>query len=154
MRVTSGCHCGHITYEAEVDPVTVRVCHCTDCQRLTGTAFRANIASLPGTFRLKSGTPRIYIKTAESGTKPAHAFCPECGTPCILPRPNQTNQRMACGSEGSTSVRNLRHRSGRFGAVRRCPGRWTCERSRKRSMASAGTVHVDESRNSAFLYQQ
>ena len=45
MRVTGGCHCGHITYEAEVNPVTVRVCHCTDCQRLTGTAFRANIAS-------------------------------------------------------------------------------------------------------------
>ena len=48
MKVTGDCHCGHITYEAEVDPVTVRVCHCTDCQRLTGTAFRANIASLPG----------------------------------------------------------------------------------------------------------
>jgi hypothetical protein len=30
---------------------------------------------------LTSGTPRIYIKTAESGTKRAHGFCPECGTP-------------------------------------------------------------------------
>ena len=29
MKVTGGCHCGHITYEAEVDPATVRVCHCT-----------------------------------------------------------------------------------------------------------------------------
>jgi hypothetical protein len=55
--------------------------HCTDCQKLTGTAFRAAIASLPGTFVLKSGTPKIYIKTAESGNKRAHAFCPECGTP-------------------------------------------------------------------------
>jgi len=34
MRVTGGCHCGQVTYEAEVDPATVRVCHCTDCQRL------------------------------------------------------------------------------------------------------------------------
>ena len=81
MKVTGGCHCGHVTYEAEVDPATVRVCHCTDCQKLTGTAFRTNIASLPGTFRFKSGTPKIYIKTAESGNKRAHAFCPECGTP-------------------------------------------------------------------------
>jgi hypothetical protein len=81
MKVTGGCHCGLITYEAEVNPETVRVCHCTDCQRLTGTAFRAGIASLPGTFVLISGAPKIYIKTAESGTKRAHAFCPDCGTP-------------------------------------------------------------------------
>jgi hypothetical protein len=81
MRVTGTCHCGSIAYEAEVDPTTVRVCHCTDCQKLTGTAFRAGIPSLPGTFRLKSGTPKSYIKTAESGNKRAHAFCPECGTP-------------------------------------------------------------------------
>jgi hypothetical protein len=90
MKVTGGCHCGHITYEAEVDPGTVRVCHCTDCQKLTGTVFRAAIPSLPGTFVLKSGTPKIYIKTAESGKKRVHAFCPECGTPiyATLPEPN------------------------------------------------------------------
>ena len=76
MKVTGGCHCGHITYEAEVDPATVRVCHCTDCQKLTGTAFRAAIPSLPETFVLKSGTPKIYIKTAESGKKRWHALLP------------------------------------------------------------------------------
>ena len=81
MKVTGQCHCGKISYEAEVDPATVRVCHCTDCQKLTGTAFRTNIATLPGTYRLTSGAPKIYIKTAESGTKRAHAFCPDCGTP-------------------------------------------------------------------------
>ena len=30
---------------------------------------------------MRSGTPKIYIKTAESGNKRAHAFCPGCGTP-------------------------------------------------------------------------
>jgi hypothetical protein len=49
MKVTGRCHCGQISFEAEVDPATVRVCHCTDCQTLTGTAFRTNVASLPGT---------------------------------------------------------------------------------------------------------
>jgi hypothetical protein len=90
MKVTGGCHCGLITYEAEVDPAIVRVCHCTDCQKLTGTAFRANISSMPGTFRFKSGSPKIYVKTAESGNKRAHAFCPECGTPiyAAAPGPN------------------------------------------------------------------
>jgi hypothetical protein len=99
MKVTGGCHCGHLKYEAEVEPGTVRVCHCTDCQRLTGTAFRTNIASLPGTFRLLGGAPKIYIKTAESGNKRAHAFCPECGTPiyAAAPEPNPPTYGLRVG---------------------------------------------------------
>ena len=99
MKVTGGCHCEHITYEAEVDPATVRVCHCTDCQKLTGTVSRATIASLPMTFRLKSGTPTIYVKTAESGNKRFHAFCPECGTPIYsaAPEPNQSTHVLRVG---------------------------------------------------------
>jgi hypothetical protein len=76
MKITGSCHCGHITYEAEVDPATVRVCHCRDCQKLTGTAFRTNIATLPGTFVLKSGTPKTYLKTAESGNKARSRLLP------------------------------------------------------------------------------
>ena len=99
MKVTGGCHCGHIKYEAEVDPGTVRVCHCSDCQKLTGTAFRTNIASLPGTFTLKSGAPKIYLKTAESGNKRAHGFCPECGTPIYAtsPEPNPPSYGLRVG---------------------------------------------------------
>ena len=81
MQVTGQCHCGRISFAAEIDPTQVRVCHCTDCQTLSGSAFRINVGSLPGTFRLTTGTPKTYIKTAESGNKRAHAFCPECGTP-------------------------------------------------------------------------
>jgi hypothetical protein len=99
MKVTGGCHCGNITYEAEVDRATVRVCHCTDCQKLTGTAFRTNISSLPGTFRLKTGTTKIYVKTAESGNKRAHGFCPECGTPiyATAPDPNPSTYGLRVG---------------------------------------------------------
>ena len=50
------------------------------------------IASLPGTFVLKRGTPKIYIKTAESGTKRAHGFCPECGTPLYSTSPEANPQ--------------------------------------------------------------
>ena len=99
MKVTGSCHCGNITYEAEVDGITVRICHCTDCQKLTGTVFRAGIQTLPGTFRLKSGRPKIYIKTAESGNKRAHAFCPECGTPIYsaAPEPNPSTYGLRVG---------------------------------------------------------
>jgi hypothetical protein len=81
MHVDGGCHCGYITYEAEVDPATVGICHCTDCQTLTGTAYRVTVRSGKGAFRLLSGQPKIYVKTAESGNQRAHGFCPECGTP-------------------------------------------------------------------------
>ena len=81
MHVDGGCHCGFIQYEAEVDPATVGICHCTDCQTLTGTAYRTTVQSLKGQFKLLRGTPKIYIKTAESGNQRAHGFCPECGTP-------------------------------------------------------------------------
>jgi hypothetical protein len=81
MKVTGRCHCGVINYEAEVEPGTVNVCHCLDCQTLTGSAFRANIQAPAHTFRILGGHPRRYIKTAESGAKRAHAFCEACGAP-------------------------------------------------------------------------
>ena len=81
MLIDGQCHCGNIAFAAEVDPSAVRICHCTDCQTLTGSAYRANIQASAETFRLLRGSPRIYIKTAESGARRAHAFCPDCGTP-------------------------------------------------------------------------
>ena len=81
MKIDGGCHCGAIAYEAEVDPDRVGICHCTDCQQLTGTAFRISVFAAEEDFRLTRGTPRIYIKTAESGNKRAQAFCADCGSP-------------------------------------------------------------------------
>jgi hypothetical protein len=81
MKIEGGCHCGNIAYRAEVDPNTVSICHCTDCQTLTGSAYRANIPAPADSFVLLRGEPKIYIKTAESGAKRAHAFCGNCGTP-------------------------------------------------------------------------
>ena len=80
MRVDGACHCGNIAFEAEVDPEAVRICHCTDCQVTSGSAFRTNIVASGETFRMLRGDPAIYIKTAESGNKRAQAFCANCGT--------------------------------------------------------------------------
>ena len=80
MKIDGGCHCGKITYTAEVDPENVGICHCTDCQTLSGTAFRVSVSAAKEAFHL-NGEPKIYIKTAESGGKRAQAFCPECGIP-------------------------------------------------------------------------
>jgi len=87
MHITGGCHCGKLTYEAEIDPDAVSICHCTDCQKLSGTAFRVNAQVKKEDFHLK-GTPRIYIKTAESGNKRAQAFCPDCGSSIYATSPD------------------------------------------------------------------
>ena len=80
MKIDGGCHCGHLAFEAEVDPERVSICHCADCQMLGGSAFRMGVPAEDGTFRMISGEPKFYIKTtAESGVKRAHAFCAECG---------------------------------------------------------------------------
>ncbi len=81
MKIDGGCHCGYITYTAEIDPKNVGICHCTDCQTLSGTAFRTSVPAAKDAFNLLTGKPKIYVKTAESGAKRAQAFCPECGTP-------------------------------------------------------------------------
>src|SRR5687767_12818379 len=80
MHVTGHCHCGAIHFEADVDPASARACHCTDCQILGGSAFTTNVVVNTGTFKLLSGAPATYIKTAESGNKRAHGFCPICAT--------------------------------------------------------------------------
>jgi len=81
MHVRGSCHCGQIAYEAEVDPEDVSICHCTDCQMLTGSAYRVSVRAPGESFRLLSGQPKSYIKTADSGARRAHSFCPNCGAP-------------------------------------------------------------------------
>jgi hypothetical protein len=80
MKIDGRCHCGYIAYEAEIDPEKVLICHCTDCQTLSGSAFRTAALTIENTFKLVSGQLKTYVKTAESGTKRSQCFCPECGT--------------------------------------------------------------------------
>ena len=43
MKIDGNCHCGEIAFSAEIDPDQVSICHCSDCQVLTGTAFRTTV---------------------------------------------------------------------------------------------------------------
>ena len=82
MKIDGGCHCGALAYEAEIDLETVTVCHCDDCQSLSGSAFRTAALTVPGGFRFTKGTPKIYVKkTAQSGRAREQAFCGTCGSP-------------------------------------------------------------------------
>ena len=81
MKIEGACHCGYITYRAEIDPEKVGLCHCTDCQTLSGSAFRTIAFTHEGTFELLSGELKTYMKTSESGVQRPQSFCPQCGTP-------------------------------------------------------------------------
>ena len=88
MKIHGSCSCGFITFEAEADPEKVSVCHCTDCQQSTGTAFRTNVPIAGKDFKMLSGEPAVYVKTtAESGNPRAQAFCPKCGSPIYSTTP-------------------------------------------------------------------
>jgi len=80
MKVDGACHCGNIKFTADIDPAAIVICHCTDCQALSGSAFRAVVRVPREKVEWSGGKPKTYIKTAESGNKRAQAFCPECGT--------------------------------------------------------------------------
>ena len=79
MQIDGGCHCGRIRYRAEANPKDVAVCHCTDCQALSGSPFRAMVVVPAESFHIE-GEPRLYVKTADSGRRRAQAFCPDCGS--------------------------------------------------------------------------
>lgn len=98
MHINGSCHCGAIGFSAEIDPARVMVCHCADCQIMSGSPFRAVVAVPIGQFSLR-GTPKNYVKVAQSGNRRAQAFCPECGTPLYATAPENPTSvviRLGC----------------------------------------------------------
>ena len=94
MKIEGACSCGNIRIEGEADPDSVSVCHCTDCQSASGTAFRVSIPVSGATFKM-TGQPTIFIKTtAESGNPRVQAFCPTCGSPIYSTTPGEGQQAM------------------------------------------------------------
>ena len=79
MKIDGSCHCGKITLTAEVDPSTAMVCHCTDCQIISGGPCRTGIRSEAEKITIE-GDVTEYIKIAESGRKRVQGFCGVCGT--------------------------------------------------------------------------
>src|SRR5262249_32342212 len=104
MKIDGACHCGAIRYEAEIKPDNVILCHCTDCQAMSGAPYRVNVHVLLENFVLR-GEPRRYVKIGSSGARIVTTFCGTCGTPiysCAEDGPKFVNLR-----RGSTTQRAL-----------------------------------------------
>src|ERR1700747_2714797 len=98
MHIDGACHCGLISFTAEIDPTRIMVCHCSDCQVLSGSPFRVSVTAPIETFVLH-GHPKSYIKVAESGNRRAQVFCPECATPLFAMAPENATSviiRLGC----------------------------------------------------------
>ncbi|MDB5567423.1 MAG: aldehyde-activating protein [Tardiphaga sp.] len=87
MEIDGQCHCGRISYVAEIDPQRVSICHCRDCQTFSSSAYRLSVRTGRENIRI-TGTPKVYAKTADSGAIRLQHFCPECGTPMFTSGPD------------------------------------------------------------------
>lgn len=87
LPVTGQCHCGKVRIQAQVNPERVFVCHCQDCQVLTGGAFRVVVPALAGSLAVQ-GPVTEYARTADSGAVRLQVFCPACGSPLYARSPD------------------------------------------------------------------
>ncbi|PCJ12545.1 MAG: aldehyde-activating protein [Gammaproteobacteria bacterium] len=71
------CLCGKVSYQIEGDLGEVRLCHCSDCREVTGSAFSANAKIKREQFKLTSGTAALTEYVRRPGV--LCYFCSSCG---------------------------------------------------------------------------
>jgi hypothetical protein len=78
LPLTGGCLCGGVRFEIDAPLESASYCHCTRCQRRSGTAASAQARVAPGSFRLVSGAELVREFRLEDGW--AKCFCSNCGS--------------------------------------------------------------------------
>ena len=74
-----GCLCGAVRYTVSADPIFSGVCHCTNCQKSTGSAFSV-VLGVPSTGVSITGETKAYLGKGDSGQPTTKRFCPVCGS--------------------------------------------------------------------------
>ncbi|MCF7220661.1 GFA family protein [Marilutibacter chinensis] len=74
-----GCICGAVRYRLTRAPIFVHCCHCTECQRISGSAFAVNAIIEMKRITLLSGDPRACVVPTDTGRTQTLLRCPECG---------------------------------------------------------------------------
>jgi hypothetical protein len=80
MFAEGGCACGDVRYALHISPLIVHACHCTDCRRLTGSAYAVNAWIEQEFVEQKSGTLCKFERKGGSGSPHDVHFCSRCGT--------------------------------------------------------------------------
>ncbi|KAJ9619944.1 hypothetical protein H2203_008219 [Taxawa tesnikishii (nom. ined.)] len=77
---SGSCLCGAVKIEYTQEPIAKALCHCTDCRKITGSTYSTNAVVPQDGFKVTSGKPKVFSKTADSGNKIHSYFCGDCGT--------------------------------------------------------------------------
>ena len=78
-RIEGGGLCCAVRYESSGESGVVGGCHCTHCQKTSGSAFSVNVFVKADTVTM-TGPVSEYTDTAESGRQVIRKFCKTCGS--------------------------------------------------------------------------
>jgi hypothetical protein len=76
--LTGGCGCGAVRYRITADFINSNYCHCTRCQRRTGTGWSINASVPPEGFEITQGAEAVRTWAPEGGF--SKSFCGKCGS--------------------------------------------------------------------------
>jgi hypothetical protein len=89
--LSGGCLCGAVRFEVVEPPVGASYCHCTRCQRRTGTAAPPSVRVVPGSVRVVSGEDEVQVWRPPDGL--GKAFCRVCGSHLFAIHPEDGTAR-------------------------------------------------------------
>jgi hypothetical protein len=88
-RVTGGCLCNSITYALTGPPIVRVLCHCTDCQKFSGSAFSSSLVFMENQISVSDPNSHLKFYTntkTDSGNPVLKGFCSNCGS-SVLTKP-------------------------------------------------------------------
>jgi hypothetical protein len=74
-----GCLCGAVRYVLKGDPQAIAICHCTHCQRQSGSVFSFNLVIRDADYE-QLGETTVYVDEGDSGQPVYRHFCGHCGS--------------------------------------------------------------------------
>jgi len=79
-KVSGGCLCGAVRYECNREPLGTAICHCTHCQKVSGSAFSVNVIVPAAGMTWQGEAPASFADKGESGRSLSRKFCSHCGS--------------------------------------------------------------------------
>jgi hypothetical protein len=81
-QADGGCQCGKVRYRLTAEPLMLYICHCSDCQKQSASAFGMSLRMQPGDIEFVQGLDALqsWDTRGENGRITRCHFCPNCGT--------------------------------------------------------------------------
>ncbi|HSL81002.1 MAG TPA: GFA family protein, partial [Pseudolabrys sp.] len=80
LPLTGRCQCRSVAYKITAAPLAVYACHCTECQRQSGSAFSLSLLADRGAVVVEEGQPAVWERQHESGRVIDCVICAKCGS--------------------------------------------------------------------------